>query len=716
LSGVVPGVDQRIDDVIARCLEYEPGRRFRSVEDVWAALQRPSLAFVPRHRLVQIAAAGAAVATVALVWQVAIRQDTPPSPDAIRAHADAARDLAEGAPVRALNNVTRALESSPRFAAAQALRAEILLELDMPARAQEAILRASDSGPSDRADADYIDGVRLLLLRDCDAAVTLLRRYGEAAPAASRPYRLLPLPRALERCGRPEEAHQALSRAAEVDPRNAAVPLRQARLFALQPDYAKAGDSLDRAETLFREQRNFEGVGEVLVARGTLQAAQDDLDRAAATLSEARKMAETLDDVRQQVRVRLQMAIVNRKRGDVATAEQLTTGAVELARRNSLETLTLEGLFANGNVHLVRNQFPQALALFQHARAIAETNRHEQYLARADLTLASVYVRVMEPDKAEKAIGSARLHFEQAGQTRNLLASDILSGEILIMRAAYPAAREQFERVIASAARASDREQEIRGREDLATTLSLLGRYPDALAEYQAVLAMHQEAKRPRSESFTLLNIADMLSRMGRFAAAADAMRESEASLPAAAEIQSTMLWMRAGNSHRQGKYAAAFADARKSLSVGAGLSSERVTRANLIACAAGTQLRLPAAPKHCADARDLAGLEGNTPLWVDVQLVDAQTRLMLGRPEGVADQLTAVRRVLETSQSVADRWRVAALVAALLSGGGKTQATADLTRELAALRAMWGDSMYSSWLGRVDVRATLTLAGYTEE
>jgi tetratricopeptide (TPR) repeat protein len=711
LSGVVPGVDQRIDDVIARCLEYEPGRRFRSVEDVWAALQRPSLAFVPRHRLVQIAAAGAAVATVALVWQVAIRQDTPPSPDAIRAHADAARDLAEGAAVRALNNVTRALELSPRFAAAQALRAEILLELDMPARAQEAILRASESGPSDPADTAYIDGIRQLLLRDCDAAVTALRRYGDGAPAASRPYRLLPLPRALERCGRPDEAQKALARAAELDQWNAAVPLRQARLFALQPDYAKAGESLDRAEKLFREQRNFEGVCEVLVARGTLQAAQEDLDRAEATLSEARQMAETLDDVRQQVRVRLQMAIVKRKRGDVATAEQLTTEAVELARRNSLETLTLEGLFANGNVHMVQNQFQEALALFKHARAIGETNRHEQYLARADVSLASAYVRMMEPDHAEKAVRAALLYFERAGQARNAAAANILLGQVQAARLEYPAALAQFERALATAERAKDSEQELRAREDRATVLSAMGRYPDALAEYQYLLAEYRKSGRTPSETYAHLNISDTLSRMGRFSGAAAALREAEALIEPAAEINARRLIVSAGNAFREGRYATAWSDARKSIAVGSGRSIERAARGNLIACAAGARLRRPDAPKHCAEARSVDRLERNLDLWLEVQFVDAEVKLTLGTSTGVAQQLTATLALLDQSHSLADRWRYFALLAGASVGTARVDAHEQLTNELDALRASWGELDFQTWIHRSDVRSLLSMA-----
>jgi hypothetical protein len=357
----------------------------------------------------------------------------------------------------------------------------------------------------------------------------------------------------------------------------------------------------------------------------------------------------------------------------------------------------------------VQNQFPQAQALFEHARAIAETNRHEQYLARADLMLASVYVRVMEPDKAEKAVRAARPYFERAGQARNVAAADIFLGQILTMRAAYPAALAQIESTLAAAERVKDVEQELRAREDRATVLSAMGRYPDALAEYQHVLAAYRKSGRTGSESYALLNLSDTLSRMGRFPESAAAMRQAEAIVTPAPAIQSTMLSVRAANAYRQGRYAAAVSDARKSIAAGAGLSEERTARAHLIACAAGARLGRADAPKHCADAH-VAGLERNRHLWLEVQLVDTEVKLMGGDATGAAEQLSDVLPAIEESQSAVARWRSLALLAAA-SPAARIGAQEKLTREFAALRALWGESTYNSWLRRADVRAMLSIA-----
>ena len=88
----------------------------------------------------------------------------------------------------------------------------------------------------------------------------------------------------------------------------------------------------------------------------------------------------------------------------MTTANKLTADAIDIARRQNLETLTLEGLFAAGNVQVVRNRYTDAQSLFERALGIAEDTRHEEYKARAWLSLATVFVRVMEPDKAENAV------------------------------------------------------------------------------------------------------------------------------------------------------------------------------------------------------------------------------------------------------------------------------------------------------------------------
>ena len=488
--------------------------------------------------IASIAAAGV------ILWQLAAwsRRPNPPGEEAIRWYSEAGQELAEGSSVRALNSINRALDAAPDFMVARARLAEIQLELDMRGRAQETMLLASASAlPAASSESDYISGMRELLLRNCDGAVRSLTRYGQSGPVAERPYRLLSAVRAMERCGLTDDAQTMLAQAAALDPRNAAVRLRQARLFARGRDWPAAMTALDTAEGLFRERNNFEGVCEVLVARGTFQEQQEALDLATATLTKAKEIAQSLDDLRQQIRVRIQLAIVNRKRGDVAAAERLTGEAIDPARRQNLETLTLDGLFAQGNVHLVRNQYREAGSLLERALTIAETHRDEEYRARAWLALATGYVRVMEPDKAE-AVVAARPYFERTKQARNLLIADMLLGQVRIARADTPSPPATSRRP--PLAPSGTRIPISKARHaSIWRRLSPAWPYSDALEQYRRVLEGRRGAGRERSESLALLNVADTLSMMGRFSEASATLREAETLVqtivPVTGELQS---------------------------------------------------------------------------------------------------------------------------------------------------------------------------------
>jgi tetratricopeptide (TPR) repeat protein len=238
-----------------------------------------------------------------------------------------------------------------------------------------------------------------------------------------------------------------------------------------------------------------------------------------------------------------------------------------------------------------------------------------------------------------------------------------------------------------------------------------MGRYPDALAEYQHLLAEYRKSGRTPSETYAHLNISDTLSRMGRFSEAAAALREAEALIEPAAEIDSRRLIVGAGNAFREGRHAIALSDARKSIAVGGGRSIERAARANLIACAAGARLRRADAQKHCAEARGVDRLERNLDLWLEVQLVEAEVKLTLDKAEGVADQLTAALPLLEKSQSGVDRSRCLALLTRASAGAARLEAREKLTGALTELRTSWGESVYQSWIRRADVRSMLTLA-----
>ncbi len=712
LSGIVPGLPARIDSVIARCLAYEPSRRYQDTAHLLRALDSSLHIAVPRSRRLWMAVAAIAVLVVALggigVWRRA--NPALPAADALRWYAEAQEALAESAPVRALNDITRAIASAPDFAPAHAALAEIRLELDLPSAAQDAMLRANDlARDRSRFPQDYVqymDAVQALLQHQCDRAIAA---FGKAAEngGPDRPYRMVTTARAMDRCGRARDAQALMTEASHIDARNAAVPLRAARFAASNRDYTEAGALLDTAEGLFRDRNNIEGLGEVVLLRGTFEVEQDRLDAARTTLTRASEVASSLNDVRQQIRVRLQQAILNRKRGDLVTAAKLTTEAIDLGRQSNLETLTLEGLFAAANVHMIRNQFGEAETLFERVRGIAETYRHEEYRARAYLSLASAFVQTLRPDRAASAVDAARPYYEKIGHTRNLAIADALVGQVRLARMDFVAAIDQFQRAADAAKDKKDPEQERQARDNLATALAGAGRYPDALAQYRLVMPMHKAAGRARAATLARFNIADLLSRLGQTTEALAALKE--ASPDSSNETVSQLKRIEAAVKLRSGDFAGAERAATQALELGADLSPERTARATLILCVAAARQRHVQQAGRCDAIESDARVNGHPGIRLETRLAVAEARMSLGNTAGAIGLLREARDILKNGSENEHRWRLLALSKlAVESGADVISDPAELTRELDRLRLSWGNQFFTTWSNRSDVAALI--------
>src|SRR6185295_15124063 len=165
----------------------------------WAALESPWPAMVTRARkptvIAAAALAAAIVAAAAVTLGVRWMPVGAPPAEAMKWYDEAQQALAERATLRALNDINHAIPLAARFAPLRVALAEIEMELDRPARAQEAMLSAVELAPDrSRLHADeraYFEGIQQLLIRDCDKAIASLERCSAAAgpttpPGASR--------------------------------------------------------------------------------------------------------------------------------------------------------------------------------------------------------------------------------------------------------------------------------------------------------------------------------------------------------------------------------------------------------------------------------------------------------------------------------------------------------------------------------------------------
>ena len=723
LHGEIAGVTLQVDAVIARALAFEPADRFATVADVIAALDGPpkprtTIALPSRRVMVAAGVVGLALAGTGMVylWRSAPR-GVPPAA-AVQWLDATQRSLAEGAMVRARDDAKRAVAAAPAYAPAHAALAETLLELEMPGRATEAMLNASVAAPDRSAlpadQQDYVAGVQALLVRDCDRAMAHFEARS-ALPSQDRPLRLMTTARAYERCDRPKDADRTLKAAAELDPRNPAVPLRRARLLARDAKVDDAMAAFALAESLFRDRNNLEGVAEVFASRGAVEITGNRLEEADATLAKGAGIATSAGDVRQQIRIALWQAVLRRRQNRMSEAIALTTQATDLASRSDLEAVALDGLFAAGNVHMGVGQFEEARGLFARALTIAEANRHEAQRARGRLSLATAYVRLADPERALQAIADARPYFLRIGHRANMRIADTLEAQARMMRGEYALCIDLYTQQLAAAREARDIVGEARGQENLATALTAAGRLREAAAAYRAALRL-REANRsePRPLFYVRLNIVETLSKLGAFAEA-DAMLPS---VPAAKEpeLESRRASVIAAHLFRQGRYAPAATEADRAMRLAASLPERRMHVAVLACAIHAYRGAHPTAAQRCREASDILGTSGHAMLRLDIALTSAQAAV--ARRDAVA----ARAHVDEATRFMGgeprdDGWRLPALGAAVdtLEQRPADADRAALSRELERLRLQWGEQDFAAWQRRADVRWLLATAGSSQ-
>ena len=703
LSSSGLGVPTRLDAIIARCLEYAPEARFSSAAALSSALDggRSYTWKWPSGGRTAIAAASALV--LAAWGFLFFRASGQPNREAQLWYQDARRDLAEGAALRASNQLRRAISAAPQFASAYAALAEAQIDLDQNSLARESILRASALAASawrlPREDATHIEGVSRLLLRDCPAAIASFRASADTTAAEQRPNALASLARAQERCGQNADARKTLAEAAQLDPRNGGLLVRSAMLAPA----AESEGFLKTAEAIYRERANFEGVAEVQIVRGGIETTHDQLDLAAQALNEAMSLAKTTSNVHQQIRILFQQSNVARRRGAFDEARALAEQSMQLARQNDLETLTLQGIFAAANIHIAKNQNAEAKAELDRALDIASRYRDEGNQAQANLALASVYQRMMQPENAAQAIRAALPYYERIRNGRNIASAHAILGRIEFDRAQYTAAAEHSRRLLEQARQLKSSDLELNALGDLVSALAESGSLSEAapLAAQAARLAHERNRKRP--EAFAVISQGEIASLLGRFDEAskdfAAAQRLIAAMEPATAKSPAFRLRLAiAADAIHAGRPALALAVLRKSE---APSDSPAVAIATSIAVAAAQLAAGDAARSRAtiAGVAEKAAQIRNVHFKVKAQLVEAQAQVASGassNPQLISDLLAFIHL---------DNDPMDYLAAQLLAAGPTSPA---VSQSLSALRLKLAGRDFESWSHRPDVARSL--------
>ena len=186
---LAPDLDPRWEMSIRRCLEVEPGKRFRSaadVADVFRAQRwRPPRLYWTRRRYA-LAAVGTATAAAlgGITWERS-RRPYQPKAEALTWYERGVEALRSVTYEAARRDLEKAVSTDPRYAPAYADLAAAYSELDASEQAKEAMLRAvsltQDERLSER-DALRVKAIQYVIARDFDRAQPLFEELAALAP------------------------------------------------------------------------------------------------------------------------------------------------------------------------------------------------------------------------------------------------------------------------------------------------------------------------------------------------------------------------------------------------------------------------------------------------------------------------------------------------------------------------------------------------------
>jgi tetratricopeptide (TPR) repeat protein len=407
-SSIEPGVPHHWDEVIDKCLEYEPGQRFQSASELAGALQRPSghgaqlralIADYPSPRRIGLVLACLLLLAAALLGLKWYRTQTAHKvPEAARTfYREATEAFHNGNYLTATRQLEEAVKLDPDFALAHARLADAFNELDLTGEAQREVNQIKEELVSQLSIAQrtYVHAVRDTVRPDANAAVQDYEKLlGSTEMPTERANALVDLGRADERSGKIGEATQRYSQAALLNPYSPTPFLRRGVLESRQGKQKEADTDFAKADKLYGMNINLEGAAEVDYQRSYVASKLGPGHE-----KEARKFfeasldaAEKMQSVALRVRALSRLSAIEFGAGHDEEAGKVANDAIRLAEENGVAYWATDARLRLGNSWIYRDT-KEAEKNLERARVEAQRNQWPRLLALSELSLASLAER-----------------------------------------------------------------------------------------------------------------------------------------------------------------------------------------------------------------------------------------------------------------------------------------------------------------------------------
>jgi tetratricopeptide (TPR) repeat protein len=437
-SSLQPGVPSRVDRVIEKCLEYEPSDRYQTAGEVAKALRGEggrraamSSALLRRRTIAAYVILILVAVSGLFAWRI-IYGSYKPTAKALDWYQQGLNPYRQGTYLTAKGMFDQSVKADPKFALAEARLADTLNELDYVGDAEEAMLRVTPEaeGRLSSLEGEYVEGVRATLGREYDNAVTHFRRVLDGLGAKEKAMGLVDLGRAYEKAGKIEAALSAYAEARKLPSDSPAPYLRSGILEARSARNDEAAKDFDKAEQLYHDLNNSEGMAEVFYQRSYWQTLLRNYVVARELAQKSKGAAQQMPQAAIQLEVRAWSRLSAIDHGDSRDLDAIkeATTAIELAEQNRLGYWQTDALCRLGSAHLGASYLSKiskkdaaahsedAKKYLEQALAIAEKNKWPRLVALAQVSLATVLeVRKEIDEKDISGLGSALQFYLQFG-------------------------------------------------------------------------------------------------------------------------------------------------------------------------------------------------------------------------------------------------------------------------------------------------------------
>jgi tetratricopeptide (TPR) repeat protein len=756
-SAINPAVPQLLEAIVLKALAKDCSKRYQSAKEVVddlrlaqqtangaAAGQRPSASHLlassvnktagevvralrqPRIPVFYILLAILGVMAIAsLGFRLARPKLYEPSPQAQHWYEVGSGALRDGSYFQASKAFERAISTDDKFLLAHARMAEAMLEMDHADRAKDELLRAADAGRTGLTQTDslYLDAVIASVRHDYSKAIDLYRQIVDQSSGGEKPYVLVDLGRAYEKAEQPKQAMDVYRRASAQNSQYATPLLHLGILYGRQHDLTKALNSFDKAEAIYQALGRLEGRAEVAFQRGSLFNQLNKLTEANTNLQQALTLARAGDNKSQEIKTLLQMSSMEVDAGQTSLAVENARTAIALAEQTGMENLVSRGLVDLGNSFLITSQYSDAEKYYEQALAMAQKNKAPRNEARARISLASLRVQQNRADEALTFLDPALAFYREGGyRTETALGLGLLS-RANQQKGEYTSALKANEQLLQVAQQGNDPSAIAFAQSELATSLALVERFPEALSHLEQAQPVYKSLGMQRNFAYNQLNRANYLMQLGRFSECAPLLDEilKLADRPGGdyQELLTLVNLSRARLALIQGHFPDAKARAGKVLAASKEKFPEAALEAQRVLISADSSGRkaspvvppavLESAKQTATDALDMAKRLNDPGQLAQTQLVSAQTMLIAGDAQDALSAANQAQSFFSRADQQASNWQ-ALLMAALASRtlNDSTRASDYGSRaeaSLAKLRQLWGQQVFEAYLRRPDIQ-----------